>query len=140
MAENTVETHVAPTPEGQTHAPAKGQADATRDDARYLTPAVDIHETETGLTVVADMPGVAPNGVDVRVEDNVLTIRGKVEGKLAGSELFGEYRLHDYFRQFKLNERIDQEKIAARLTHGVLHVELPRAQAAKPRRVKVAVG
>ena len=97
MAENTVENDVATTGHANTPAPA---ADSTRDEGRYLTPAVDIHETEAGLTVVADMPGVAADGVEVNVEDNVLTIRGKVADAPRGQELYGEYRLHDYFRQF----------------------------------------
>lgn len=150
MAENTVENDVtttAPAPAAAGAADtisAAPAADSTRDAARYLTPAVDIQETEAGLTVVADLPGVAAGGAEVRVEDNVLTIRGRVGGAtpVAGNaaELYEEYRLHDYFRQFKLNDKIDQERIVARLAHGVLHVELPRAEARKPRQVQVAVG
>lgn len=135
MAENTVETEVVA---GGNNPAAKG-ADTTRDGSRYLIPAVDIYETEDGLTVEADMPGVARDGVDVRVEDNTLTIRGKVGNGSAKGEFFREYELQDYFRQFKLNERVDQEKISAQLTHGVLKLHLPKAKAAKPHRIAVQV-
>jgi HSP20 family protein len=136
MAENTVDTQVA-TRTGNGSSPA--QADLTRDESRYLSPAVDIYETEEGLTVEADMPGVARDGVDVRIEDSILTIRGRVNAESQGSPLFSEYELRDYFRQFKLNELIDQEKISAKLNNGVLCLELPHAAATRPRQVEVQV-
>jgi len=136
MAENTVDTNVPAHGNGTTAT----EVDHTRDQERYLSPAVDIYETEAGLVVEADMPGVPRDGVDIRVEDNILTIRGHVRNEANGGSLLGEYELRDYFRQFKLNERIDQENISAKLTNGVLFLELPHAKATRPRQVEVKVG
>jgi len=134
MAENTVETEVMPASE---HTVESKKADTTRDESRYLTPAVDIYETDEGLTLDADMPGVLRDGLDIRVEDNILTIRGRVGNGSKGTELFKEYELHDYFRQFKLNDQIDQEKIEAHLSNGVLTLKLPKAKAARPRQIEI---
>lgn len=115
------------------------QRDVTREPERYLTPAVDIYETEEGLTVLADMPGVDKEDVDVRVDDNILTLRGKCTHGLGGDPLKEEFALSEYYRQFELGETVDQEKIEAGLSRGVLKVHLPRAEKAKPRQIPVQV-
>src|SRR5246127_1376938 len=109
----------------------------TRSQERYITPPVDIYETADGLVVKADLPGVAKEGLDVRVENNLLTIRGQAAHIAPGDPVYREYGLVNFFRQFELNERVDQGKISAELNHGVLTLNLPKAEEAKPRTIEV---
>jgi HSP20 family molecular chaperone IbpA len=129
MAEKTVSTG------GAGKVPASREE--TRSQERYVTPPVDIYETAAGLVVKADLPGVAREGLDVRVENNLLTIRGKAVHAAPGEAVFREYELLNFFRQFELNDRVDQQKISAELKHGVLTLNLPKAEEAKPRRIEV---
>ena len=111
----------------------------TRSQERYITPPVDIYETADGLVVKADLPGVAKEGLDVRVENSLLTIRGKAAHAAPGDPVYREYGLVNFFRQFELNERVDQSKISAELKHGVLTLHLPKAEEAKPRKIEVKI-
>jgi len=113
---------------------------ATRDDALYIAPPVDIFETEDALTVIADLPGVGKDAVDIRVEDNVLTITGKADYKSPENMMLEEFSLHGYYRQFQLSDEVDQSKISAETKNGVLTITLPKAEKSKPRRIKVNVG
>ena len=88
---------------------------------------------------MADLPGVAKEGVDVRVENNLLTIRCKASHVARGDPVYREYGLVNFFRQFELNEKVDQPKISAELKNGVLTLKLPRAEETKPRRIDVRV-
>ena len=135
MAEQTHETQVAVQQQENAASPAE-----TREPARYLTPAVDIYETDDGLHVVADMPGVAPDALDIRLEDRVLTLQGRQAPRpqVAG-ELAREFELRDFFRQFSLADGFDEEKIAAELKNGVVTIALPKAAATKPRQIAVNV-
>jgi len=109
----------------------------TRSHEQYITPPVDIFETAEGLVVKADLPGVAKEGLDVRVENHLLTIRGKAAHVAAGEPVYREYGLVNFFRQFELNERVDASKISADLKHGVLTLNLPKAEEARPRKIEV---
>jgi len=134
MAEKTVPTNGGNLPVTKT-----AQTPATREDTRHLIPPVDIFETDKGLTVVADLPGVSRDGISVRVDDGVLTIEGKVKPVVHGEPLFNGFTLYDYFRQFELSDRVDVGKIDAKYEQGVLTVHLPRAEAHKPRQIPVSV-
>lgn len=114
---------------------------ATREDTRYMIPAVDIYETADTLVVVCDVPGVEKSGVSVAVDNNILTIEGKTLDREEdiSKEVHREYRLASYHRQFELTEVIDQEKISAELKHGVLTVTLPKAEKAKPKKIDIKV-
>lgn len=114
-------------------------APATREESRTLTPAVDIFEIEDGLAVIVDLPGVDKDHVDVNVDNNILTIKGVVDQAEQGDPLYREYKLLDFFRQFELSDRIDQEKIHAEMRNGVLTLRLPKAEHAKPKRITVEV-
>jgi HSP20 family protein len=115
-----------------------GGIESTSGEPRF-SPTVDIFESEQGLTVVADMPGVPADGLSVDLKDNVLTIFGKVLVEEKGSKyLFQEYEVGDYYRQFSLSELIDQEKITASIKDGVLTVKLPKQAPAQPRKITVA--
>lgn len=118
---------------------APSNREETRSQERYITPPVDIYETEDGLLVKADLPGVAKEGLDVRVENSLLTIRGKAAHAAPGDPVYQEYELVNFFRQFELNERVDQSKISAELKHGVLTLTLPKAEEVKPRQIEVKV-
>jgi HSP20 family protein len=111
----------------------------TRAQERYIQPPVDIYETPDGLVLLADMPGVTPSDLTIRLEDNILTIQGKAKHLIESEPIYREFELINFFRQFELSDQVDQEKIAARLTHGVLMLELPRAEKAKPRQIPVKV-
>ena len=107
---------------------------------RYFMPDVDIREYDDVLRLWADMPGVTDKDVDVMLRDGVLTITGTVSTaayeKLA--PLYTEYNIGNYIRQFALNEEIEASGIKARMKNGVLEVELPKREQAKPRRIEVA--
>ena len=113
----------------------------TREETRFLCPAVDIYEREDKLVVVCDLPGVGKDGVSIDVDDGILTIKGKSIDREEdiSKEVHREYMLEDYYRQFKLSEQVDQEKISAELKHGVLTVILPKAEKAKPRKIDIKV-
>jgi HSP20 family protein len=113
---------------------------ATRDDAVYIAPPVDIFENEDSLIVVADLPGVEKEGVDIRVEDDILTIKGIAKYTQPATVLRQEFSLQNYFRQFQLSDEVDQSKISAESKNGVLTVTLPKAEKSKPKQIKVKVG
>jgi HSP20 family protein len=131
MAEKTVATR------SQQRTPPSREE--TRSQEQYVTPPVDIYETGEGLVVKADLPGVAKENLDARVENNLLTIRGKSAHVAPGEPIYREYELVNFFRQFELNERVDQAKISADLKHGVLTLKLPKAEEAKPRKIDVTI-
>ncbi|NIA13867.1 MAG: Hsp20 family protein [Nitrospiraceae bacterium] len=109
----------------------------TRDEERTVAPVVDIFEVADGLAVVADLPGVEKDAVDVQVDDSVLTISAKTAGGRPGEEVYSEYAPADYFRQFRLSEHVDQEKIHAEMKLGVLTVHLPKVEKSKPKRIAI---
>ncbi len=128
MAERTV-----PAPASQTAPPQE----PTRSEETYVPPPVDIYEDDQGLVVLADLPGVEPGGLDVRVDRDILTIQGRAAHLASGDPVYREYQLTGFFRQFQLPEEVDVGRISAELTHGVLTLRLPRAERAQPRRIEV---
>jgi HSP20 family protein len=111
----------------------------TREESRKLIPPVDIFETESGLAVVADLPGVEKEDVEVHVENDVLTLQGKPKTLLPGEPHFREYQLQTFFRQFELGEAVDQDQIRAEMKNGVLTIYLPKTPARTPKKIAVAV-
>ena len=109
----------------------------TRNSERYLAPAVDIYENKEGLIVLADLPGVKLENVDLRVDDGILTIEGRTSHNPAANPIYREFALASFFRQFQLPEQVDVAAINASLDHGVLRVELPWAAKVKPRKIEV---
>jgi len=102
-----------------------------------MTPPVDIYETPESLVVIADLPGIDPAHLEVRVAQNILTLRGQTQSQMPGDLRSREYTLVSFFRQFELGERIDQDGIRAELKHGVLTLTLPKAAKAQPRAITV---
>lgn len=112
--------------------------EATRNTALF-SPVTDIYETKDHVVVTADMPGVAPDAVDITLEKRVLTIRGRASiGTHEGyRRAYQEYREGDYERSFVLSEEIDREKIEAEHKNGVLTLRMPKATAAMTRKISV---
>jgi len=106
----------------------------------YFQPVVDIFETPAELVVLADMPGVIPEGLDVRLEGDVLTIDGrpKSDDYEGLKPLHVEYNVGGFHRRFTLGEAVDRDAIRAELKNGVLALRLPKAERAKARRINVA--
>lgn len=106
------------------------------------TPAVDIFENDERISLLADMPGVKAQDLKIDLRENVLTLSGHVAAPEASGEtpVLREYGSGTYFRQFTLSEHIDQTKIDAKLTDGVLRLELPKVERAKPRQITVKAG
>ena len=112
--------------------------EATRPGA-FFQPLVDIFETPEELMLVADMPGVPPDAVDVDLKGDELSIEGRVkpEDYEGLKPLYVEYGVGGYFRTFKLGEMVDRDRIKAQLKNGVLVLKLPKAERARARRIAV---
>ena len=117
----------------------KGQ-ERTRPGRSYI-PAVDICETPEALWLWADMPGVDERSIEINLADGVLSIEGHVavEDYKSLTPVYTEYNIGDYLRRFTLQGEIDVDRIQARMKNGVLMLELPKAEHAKPRRIQVSV-
>lgn len=113
--------------------------ESTRPGRTYV-PDVDIYESDQSLWLWADMPGVNEKSIDIGLANGVLSISGQVatEEYDSLSPVYTEYNVGNYFRRFTLPDAIDTEHIAARVSNGVLSLELPKAERAKPRRITVA--
>ena len=107
----------------------------------FLPPA-DIYETRDNIVVLAEMPGVALDSVDITLERRVLTIRGRSTSNdhTGYQQVYSEYADGDYERAFTLSENIDRERIEATLKDGVLHLVLSKAETAKARRIELKSG
>jgi HSP20 family protein len=108
--------------------------------ARRFVPVTDIFETDQSLAVVMEMPGVKKENVDVSIENDVLTIDGRVDfGNYEGLQpLYTEYNVGNYSRSFQLSSKIDQDGITAELKDGVMTLVLPKGEKARPRRINVS--
>jgi HSP20 family protein len=104
-----------------------------------FTPSVDIFETDRELTLLADLPGVKSENLTIDLRENILTLTGEVEPFESANEkdILIEYETGKYYRQFSLSNVIDQSKINANLTDGVLRLTLPKVEEAKPRKIEV---
>ena len=118
--------------------------DRTSDEANLTTwaPAVDIYETEHELVVKADIPEIKPEELDIRVENNILTIRGerKFEKKVSENNYLRVERSYGSFsRSFSLANTVNAEAIKADYKNGVLTLSIPKREEAKPKQIKVNV-
>jgi len=107
--------------------------------ARVFVPATDIFETDQALTVVLEMPGVDKESVSASVENDILTIEGRIDfSKYEGLQpVYTEYNIGHYARSFQISSTIEQGKIAADMKDGVMTLVLPKAEKAKPRKISV---
>jgi len=121
----------------------KREVDASRESTkptRAFVPSADIYENENTLTVVLEMPGVSKENVDVNVEDGVLTVEGRIDfSKYERLQpVYSEYNIGPYRRSFQISNQIDHSKIAAQMRDGIMTLELPKVETAKPRRIQVS--
>ena len=107
-----------------------------------MVPPVDIYEREDGVILLADMPGVPKDKIDVQVDKNVLTIRGEIDEIVPEGikPLYAEFNGKAYERAFTLSPDVDVSKIEAQMNSGVLRIFLPKAEDFKPRRIEVQAG
>ena len=119
----------------------RGTAESTHDTNVYI-PTTDIYEKEGSILVRCDMPGVSEDQIDIRLDNNELEITGTQAGGIPeGFDLLsGEYETGVFRRKFNVPQQVDREKIRARLHNGVLDIELPKAEQAKPRKIEVTTG
>lgn len=121
-----------------------GKQEVTKEEqtrpGRTYVPEVDIYESPDSLWLWADMPGVDEQTIEINVANGVLSIEGQVSLKDYEnlSPVYTEYNVGNYARRFTLSNEIDTERIKARMTNGVLELELPKAERAKPRRIAVS--
>jgi HSP20 family protein len=116
-------------------------AERTRERLAFV-PRADVYETDEAITVVADMPGVDENSIDITLENNVLTINGYVEPvRPEGHRLaYAEYQVGDYQRAFTLSDQIDRAGIEAIVKDGVLRLHLPKVPEAQKRKIAIKAG
>lgn len=128
----------------ETQRPMKPQSDATESaehtrSGGYYRPNVDIQELENELVVRADIPGAKGEQVDVHFEEGTLTIHAHVEPRQSREleYLLREYGVGDFYRTFQVSEAVDASRISAEYADGVLTLHLPKAEAARPRKIQV---
>ena len=125
-----------------------GSAENTNDSPMF-SPMVDIWETDTGLVLVADMPGVSPDDISIDLSNGTLTVSGRITSSYPNQPqnstthpsdlkvILSEYEVGNFYRQFSLADNIDQENITASMKDGVLKLELPRVAPTLPRKIKI---
>lgn len=117
------------------------QEESTRPGNTYR-PDVDICESPDGLWLWADMPGVDEKSLNIHLADGVLTIEGQVD--VADykdlTPAYTEYNVGNFYRRFAISSDVDTDRISARLHNGVLELQLPKAERAKPRKIAVSAG
>ena len=102
-----------------------------------FNPDVDIYENDNELILIADLPGVLKDDLDIDLNKNSLTINAHVKQSTKGTLLYREYEVGDYKRSFNISNVIEQSKIKAELKNGILKIVLPKAETAKPRKIEI---
>jgi len=127
----TLEKHIATT----------DQPEQVRSGRTYV-PVVDIIEQEDELLLLADVPGAKADGIDIRYERGELSIVARIEPRRSpdATYLLREYGVGDFVRTFQVGEGLDPSKIRAEVKAGVLTLHLPKAEAAKTRKIAVKAG
>lgn len=105
-------------------------------------PPVDVHENDSEITLRAEIPGLSQDDVELTIDKGRLTIQG--EKRLEKEETDGDYRRIEsrygsFYRSFPLPDMVDQDNVEARFENGVLHIVLPKIEAAKPKRIAVKI-
>jgi HSP20 family protein len=124
------------TTQSQTESQTEMRA-ATDRETVTLAPSIDIYETETAFVLLADMPGVAPEGLELIVERNTLRIRGRAEA-MTGEPEYQEFELGEYRSTFALTDDLETDRVSAVLRDGVLRLEIPKSERLRPKKIPVA--
>jgi HSP20 family protein len=132
--------------------PAVAKTDERRSDAKgngdgqlrqsTRVPAVSVYDTDQAILLIADMPGVSSERIDVVIHQDVLTLKGTVlpDAHEGFRQLSGEYRAASFERSFTLPTEVDSAGVTANVKLGVVTVTLPKRKAVQPRRVTVQTG
>lgn len=107
-------------------------------EREYVTPKVNITETQDRYVVEAEFPGVNKEGLDVSLDNNELTIVGHRQSNTSGNLLYRESHSADFRRVFELDPSVDAAKISAKIEQGILTLTLPKTEQVKPRRISVS--
>lgn len=112
-----------------------------RRDAQAMTPRVDVLEDDSGITLIADMPGVSKESLEINVENDALVIEGVISSATpqALEATYAEMRVPRYRRSFTLSRELDAGHIEAQLKDGVLKLRIPKHEQARPQRISVNV-
>lgn len=105
----------------------------------WLTPAVDIYEGDDKLTLVADLPGVPKDRLNLGIDKGVLTIEALAPSANEDSGIYREFGTTGYYRRFQLPDSLEFDQVSAELKDGVLRLVMPKAAAARPRKIEVTV-
>lgn len=119
----------------------KNESAPMQKSRKTFMPLANVYETPGSYVIIADLPGVDDKSIEIQLEKNVLKIHGKVNATLDSERVelvHAEYQEGDYERSFTINESINAGKIEATLKNGVLRVNLPKAESAKPRKITVS--
>ena len=106
---------------------------------RFYVPSADIYENDNELVVVVDIPGVEKKDVDIKVENDRLSIEARVnlDQYVDYNPVYTEYNVGHFSRTFRLSNKIDSAGIKAKVDNGVLALSLPKVPEAKPRKIKI---
>ena len=138
MNDSTPLTATSGTPEA---AAAQGASDSAQ-DTRALVPRVDVFEDEAGITLLADLPGVPKDKLELRIDGDRLLIEGVVTTVMPPQlqSVHAEVRVPRYRRTFTLSRELDAGRVEANVKDGVLTLRIPRQEHARPRRIEVRAG
>ena len=127
--------------QGQESSRQNAPRSAAQRDTQAMTPRVDVIEDDAGITLLADMPGVSKESLDIKVENDALLIEGTVSAATpqALEATYAEIRVPRYRRSFTLSRELDAGRIEAQLKDGVLKLRIPKQEQAKPQRISVNV-
>lgn len=121
-----------------------GASNAATDhaDTRFVVPRIDVLEDETGITLLADLPGVPKESLELKVEGDTLLVEGTVATPMPQQlqSVYAELRVPRYRRSFTLSRELDAARIEANLKDGVLNLRIPKQEHARPRRIEVRAG
>lgn len=125
---------------GAGRSPSARQGETAR--IERVSPATDIIEQADGFHILMDLPGVPPEGLTIDLEENEVTVTGRSSYAPAGNDrrMHAEFGAVEFVRTFTLSDMVDRERIRAVLKDGVLNLFLPKAEAAKPRRIEITQG
>ena len=124
------------------HEPGTRGAARADKDVRAQLPRVDVLEDPAGITLLADLPGVTKDGLELKVDGDTLLIEGEVATAMPPQlqSAYAEVRVPRYRRAFTLSRELDTSRIEASLKDGVLNLRIPKQEHARPRRISVQVG
>jgi len=130
------------TPGRQANQPTPAREPSERREQPFVVPPVDVYENESGITLLADVPGVSRERLNVRVDGDTLLVEATAQTPQPPEMqlVYGEAQYPSYRRQFTLSRELDASRIEASLKDGVLKLSIPKLEEAKPRRVEVRVG